>query len=110
MQNEEISTNKNDKEYCAMIEIKDNLLENIKDISTSLNNSNNFIEFLDKENQDTDISDSQYRYVEKFGKFGIFFFIKGLSILLFTSHLVSIYVINGLIKAIVEELTAAAKS
>ena len=99
-----------EKENPILIETRDNLLKNIKDVYDNLEKSKNISKFLDKVNKNAEISDTQYKYAKKLGKAGRFILFKGLAILLFTSHLVSVYVIDGLINAIEEELIAAAKS
>ena len=97
------------EEHDLLVEQKDKLLARMGEISKKLKDKENINNFLDEED-DKDLSEKVYDDALKKGKCKLFVHIKVFGGLLFISHLVSIYEINGIINAIEEELMASVKS
>ncbi len=93
------------EEVDLLIEQKSRLSARMNEISQKLSKKKDINQFLD-ELDDEDVSDD----ASKKNKYKLFAQIKVFGGLLFITHLVSIYEINGIIIAIEEELMASVKS
>ena len=92
------------------IEQKNDLSEKIKEINENLNSKKDIEEFLDEGIQKYELTEKQFNKAKQIGRTKLFVIIKIIGFLFFTTHLISIYIINGIINAIEEELIASAKS
>ena len=92
-----------------LIERKNDLLSKIKDIQDDLE-TKDLNEFLNQGSDEKELSESQIIKAKNLGNFKLFCTIKIFGILLFTTHLISIYEINEIINAIEEELMASSIS
>ena len=98
------------EEKHQLIDRKEDLVSRMQNISENLSKKNNINEFLKQANKDDEFSNEQFLKAEKMGKRGVFLSIKFLAVLFFSSHLISIFIINDIINAIEEEIIASAKS
>ena len=89
------------EEKRLLIEQKIRLFKKLQSINRNLLQKKNIDEFLNEENEENELEN-------EFKKPKILINILG--IILFTFHLISIYIINGIILTIEEELVASAKS
>ena len=99
------------EEFNLLTEQKSDFLKKINDIYNKVENKEkNINQFLYEANEEKYLGNQQYLKFQELGQFRLFLLVKVMSILFFSIHLIGVYVINGIISAIEEELIAASKS